>query len=89
MTPCNSRALARHEAWDAGSTVSGHAARMSQGRKSLPLMLGCSREPGEVRRGTETSQFADHLARSHLLRLFADGRPPFLVPDALVKNLPN
>src|SRR5216110_3563305 len=37
----------------------------------------------------KASQFADHLARSHLLRLFADGRPTFLVPHALVKNLPN
>src|SRR6266545_2937618 len=37
----------------------------------------------------ERSQFADHLARSHLLRLFADGRPAFLVPNSLVKNLPD
>jgi hypothetical protein len=37
----------------------------------------------------ETSQFADHLARTHLLRLFADDRPAFLVAHALVKDLPN
>src|SRR5437870_11314965 len=37
----------------------------------------------------ETSQFADHLARSHLLRLCADRWSAFLVPNALVKNLPN
>ena len=37
----------------------------------------------------ETSQFADHLACTHLLRLFADGRPPFLVPHALVQDLPD
>src|SRR5687767_6486751 len=32
----------------------------------------------------ETSQFADHLARTHFLRLCADGRSAFLVPHALV-----
>jgi hypothetical protein len=37
----------------------------------------------------ETSQFADHLARPHLLRLFADGWSAFLVPKALVQDLPN
>jgi hypothetical protein len=37
----------------------------------------------------EGAQFADHLARTHLLRLFADGRPAFLVAHALMKNLPN
>ena len=37
----------------------------------------------------ETSQFADHLAGSHLLRLRADGRPAFLIAHALVKDLPD
>jgi hypothetical protein len=37
----------------------------------------------------ETSQFPDHLAHSHLLRLCADRWSAFLVPNALVKNLPN
>ena len=37
----------------------------------------------------ETSQFADHLARTHFLRLCADGRPAFLVPHALVQDLPD
>jgi len=37
----------------------------------------------------ETSQFADHLARPHLLRFFADGWPAFLIANALVKSLPN
>ena len=37
----------------------------------------------------EASQFADHLARSHLLRLGADGRSAFLVAHALVKDLPD
>ena len=30
MTPCNSLALTPHEAWDAGSTLSGHAARFER-----------------------------------------------------------
>jgi hypothetical protein len=37
----------------------------------------------------QASQFPDHLARSRLLRLVADGRPAFLVANALVKDLPN
>jgi hypothetical protein len=37
----------------------------------------------------ETLPFADHLARSHLLRFLANGGPAFLVVNALVKNLPN
>ena len=37
----------------------------------------------------ETSQFADHLARPHFLRLCADGWSAFLVANALVKNLPD
>src|SRR5262245_21014306 len=55
--------------------------------------LRCADEPGSKISGScqgarwswkkldaiaETSQFADHLARPHLLRLFADGRPAFL-----------
>jgi hypothetical protein len=52
-------------------------------------MSGCPMESGAVRRDSETSQFADHLTRSHFLRFFADGRPAFLVPHAVVKNLPN
>jgi hypothetical protein len=35
------------------------------------------------------SQFADHFARTHLLRLFADGRSPFFVAQALVQDLPD
>ena len=37
----------------------------------------------------ETTQLADHLARADLLCLVADGRPPFLVPHALVQDLPD
>ena len=37
----------------------------------------------------EAPQFADHLARSHLLRLCADGGSAFLVANALVQNLPD
>ena len=37
----------------------------------------------------ESSQFADHLARPHLLRLRADGWAAFFVPNALVQDLPN
>ena len=35
----------------------------------------------------ENSQFADHLARPRLLRLFGGGRTAFFVPYSLVKNL--
>src|SRR5688572_16302245 len=52
-------------------------------------MPGCSMERGDVRRDAETAQFADHLARTHFLRLCADGRPAFLVPHALVQDLPD
>jgi len=52
-------------------------------------MRGWSTEPGKFDAIAQTSQFADHLARTHLLGLFADGRPAFLVPHVLVKNLPN
>ena len=34
----------------------------------------------------ETSEFADHLARSRLFGLFVNRRPPFVVPNPLVKN---
>ena len=37
----------------------------------------------------ERSQFADHLARPHLLSLRADRWAAFFVPNALVQNLPN
>jgi hypothetical protein len=37
----------------------------------------------------ETPEFADHLARSHLLRFYVDGRPAFLVTNTLVENLPD
>ena len=37
----------------------------------------------------ETSQFTDHLARAHLLRLFTDGGAAFFIADALVEQLPN
>src|SRR5580704_17576724 len=46
-----------------------------------------SRKPFDVI--AETAQFADHLARPHLLRFFADGWSAFLTANALVKNLPN
>src|ERR1700730_10366260 len=46
-----------------------------------------SRKPVDVI--AETAQFADHLARPHLLRFFADGWSAFLIANALVKNLPN
>jgi len=62
---------------------------MSQGRKFLAIMPGCSMAPEKFDAIAETSQFTDHLARSHLLRLFAHGRPALLVPHALVKNLSN
>src|SRR5262249_782060 len=34
-------------------------------------------------------QFADHLARPHLLRLHGDGWAAFFVANALVQNLPD
>jgi len=37
----------------------------------------------------EGSQFADHPASTHLLRLFADGWSPFLVPHAVGQDLPD
>src|SRR5580765_532175 len=37
----------------------------------------------------ETSQFADHLACPHLLRLGADGRSAFFVTHALMQDLPD
>jgi hypothetical protein len=52
-------------------------------------MPGCSRELGEVRAVAETSPFADHLARSHLLRFGGDRRSALLVPNALVQDLPD
>jgi hypothetical protein len=38
---------------------------------------------------TERSQFTDHLARPHFLRLHADGGTAFFVTNALVQNLPD
>jgi hypothetical protein len=38
---------------------------------------------------TEASELSDHLARPRWLRLLADGRTSFFVPNTLVKNLPN
>lgn len=37
----------------------------------------------------EASQFPDHLARPHLLRLGTDGRSSLLVAHALVQDLPD
>src|SRR4051812_12203155 len=37
----------------------------------------------------ERSQFADHLARAHLLGLHADRGAAFFVANALVQNLPD
>jgi len=50
-------------------------------------MPGCSRELEEVRR--DSRDFADHLARLHLLCLCADGWSAFLITNALVENLPD
>jgi hypothetical protein len=47
--------------------ISAQAASASQGRKSLPIMPGCSMEPGGVDAVSERAQFADHLAGPHLL----------------------
>ena len=52
-------------------------------------MPGCSRSREKFDAIAETSQFADHLARAHFLRLRADRRPAFLVPYALVQDLPD
>ena len=65
------------------------APRMSQARKSLPIMPGCSMEWEQFDAIAETSQFADHLARSHLLRFGVDERPSLLVAHALVQDLPD
>ena len=36
-----------------------------------------------------TSQLSDHLARPHLLRLFAHGWTTLFIPNPFVKNLPD
>ncbi|HUF19204.1 MAG TPA: hypothetical protein VMP00_00465 [Burkholderiales bacterium] len=60
---------------------------MSQGRKSVRLMPGWSREKFDAI--AETSQFADHLARSDLGGRGADGQSSLLVAHALVQDLPD
>jgi hypothetical protein len=40
-------------------------------------------EPEQFDAVAERSQFADHLARSYLPRLFADGRPAFLATESV------
>jgi hypothetical protein len=62
----------------------GITTRISQGRKSLAIMPGSRKQFDVI---AETSQFADHLARPHLLRFFADGWPAFFVPNP--KSLPD
>src|SRR4051794_40905394 len=62
---------------------------MSQGRKSSRSCRVARRSRAKFDAVAETPQFADHLARSHLLRLVADSRPALLVADALVQNLPD
>ena len=58
---------------------------MSQGRNLSRRWHGwCELNPIP-----ETSEFADHLARSYLLRFFGDGWPAFLVANAFVEDLPN
>ena len=65
------------------------ASPISQGRKSSRSCRAAQWSREKFNAIAETSQFADHLACSPLLRLRADGRPAFLVSHALVKNLPN
>ena len=62
---------------------------MAQGRRSLAIMPGCQWSRKQFDVIAETAQFADHLARPQFLRFFADGWPAFLVPNALVQDLPN
>ena len=54
---------------------------MSQGRKSLAIMPGCPMDRKQFDAVAETSEFADHLARPHFLRLCADGWSAFLVAN--------
>jgi hypothetical protein len=44
---------------------------------------------GELDPVAEGSEFSDHLACPTLCRRVADGQPTFLIPNALMKNLPN
>ncbi len=46
-------------------------------------------EPGEVRRDSRDFAVRGSSCAPAALRLFADGRPAFLVVHGLVKNLPN
>src|ERR1700754_1469899 len=59
---------------------------MSQGRKSLDSSWIARRYLDAI---PKASQFSDHLARSHLLRFGADGRPPFFIAHALMQDLPD
>src|SRR4029453_1206464 len=85
---------------DRRCALSGHRAPVVPHRgKAVSSSRGLPDEPGsKISRScratrcswekfdavAETSQLADHLARSPLLRLFADGWPTFLIPNALV-----
>jgi hypothetical protein len=70
-------------------TLREDPARINQGRKISPTCRAARWSREKFDATAETSHFADHLARSHLLGLAADGRPAFVIPDARVKNLPN
>src|SRR5262245_12603588 len=59
---------------------------MSQGRKSFGSRQTARWSWGKFDAIAETSQFADHLARPHLLRLRADGGPGTFLITAIAKR---
>ena len=63
--------------WDAGARKAGAGDPAGRARRE------------QFDAVAETSQFADHLACPHLLRLGADGRPAFFVAHALMQDLPD
>ena len=67
------------------SPSTDHEFRIIQGRKNPSRR----RSGWQLDQVTEASEFADHLARPHLLRFFADGWSAFLVLNAFVQDLPN
>jgi hypothetical protein len=60
-----------------------------QGRARVENRLRQRRMWCELHAVAQAAKFSNHLARPHFLRFGADGRTAFLVPHALVENLPN